>query len=465
MPINESIEYFPLFNPQTESDSPGAAAAIGNAVAALGAPDALGGAGAVVLYSYSAAKNAWGYVGVLTGSSIEGTEQVRALGSSCVAFGDTVIVGARGDAKTPGRAFVLSPPYGAWSYTSIPVIAEIARSEPTKGDSFGASIAHCFDGTADYVAVGAPDAAPPLGVSGVGQVFIFRGLGASNTPWSTTPIVNRDPAGSATDRFGASVAINPAGGGTNQPEGTLTLAVGAPGAYEGQGAVYVGRTTEAGSWTSPFRFGEAMVPTFPDAADDFRTSGFGTSVAMIGGVTLAVGSPSDPNFADQIEGTGAVWIYSYREDAFVATDGGASIYGPSADSKFGTSVAFSEAGRHLVVGAPGAGRAYRYISETGDGSAAFIQDAEYASLVGKAGDRFGAAVAASTCPLGSWCLVGAPGNPKAQLDGGGFLYVDGEPVPTWMDTPRLIAQPPLRWGGMPPDWWKKWTPQIPKYLS
>src|SRR5579859_4947598 len=113
MSINESIEYFPVFDPETTNDSPGLSAAVGSGIAAIGAPEALGGAGAVVLYFYSAARNGWGYVGVLMGSKISGSEQVRALGSSCVAFGDTVIVGAQGAADTPGRVFVLSPSYGA----------------------------------------------------------------------------------------------------------------------------------------------------------------------------------------------------------------------------------------------------------------------------------------------------------------------------------------------------------------
>ena len=83
----------------------------------------------------------------------------------------------------------------------------------------------------------------------------------------------------------------------------------------------------------------------------------------------------------------------------------------------------------------------------------------------KPGDRFGTAVAASNYAYGVWCLVGSPGTPKAEQDGGGFLYVSTEEAPPrWMDTPALIAAPPLRWGGLQPDWWKKWTPQIAKYL-
>ena len=462
MPINESIEYFPLFDPESTGDAPGAFAAIGTGVAAVGTPNALGGAGAVVLYAYSSAKNAWGYIGVLTGSKIEGIQQVRGLGSSCVAVGDALIVGAQGDASTPGRVFVLSPPYGAWSYTAIPVIAELARREPVKGDTFGASVSHCSDGTDDYVAVGAPSSAPPPGVSGAGQVFIFRGLEASNSPWSTTPITNPNAAGSATDRFGASVAIST----PDQADGTLTLAVGAPGANEGQGTVYYGRTAERGTWAS-MQFGEPLVPTFPDAGEDVKTSDFGRAIALTGGVTLAVGSPNDPNPGEKIEGTGAVWIYNFQDGSFVSDGAGAALFGAAADAKFGTSVAFSRGSSagpaHLVVGAPGANRAYRYVNP-GDGKP-LTQDAEYASFVGKDGDRFGTSVAASSNESGVWCVVGSPGVPSAGQDGGGFLFVDGDPAPKWMDAPALIAEPPVRWGGLNPDWWKKWTPQIPKYLG
>ena len=69
--------------------------------------------------------------------------------------------------------------------------------------------------------------------------------------------------------------------------------------------------------------------------------------------------------------------------------------------------------------------------------------------------------------LGTWCLVGGPGNPKAEVQGGGFLYADGQPAPTWMDTPQLIAAPRLHpaLGRHAPDWWKKFTPQIENYLG
>jgi hypothetical protein len=481
----ESIEYFPLFDAEPGDQPPAVSVGIGSGVAALGVPSALGGAGAVVLYVYSAARNGWGYVGVLSGSKIEGSEQVRALGTSCVAFGDTVVVGAAGDPNTPGRVFILSPPYGAWSYTGIPVVSQLSYEGSTKGDMFGAAIAHCSDGSDDYIAVGAPAVAPPRGRPGSGQVFIFRGVEAQSTPWSTSSITNPNPDGTATDQFGACVAMSASGDGSGQSDGTLTLAVGAPGANNGEGAVYVGRTTEPGKWTSPFQFGPALIPTFPDASDDFHTEAFGTSIALTGGVLLAVGAPNDPNFEEMVEGTGAVWLFSYADGSFVPNETQAHLYGPLEGMKFGTSVAFPETSPtasngapysragHLLVGGPGpvSGQpacAYRYVNDAGDGSAAgvsFTQDAEYVGSSPQEGDGFGRAVAASGYQHGVWSLIGAAGNPKADMTGGGYLYADGEPAPTWMDTPALVSAPPLRWGGMPPDWWKKFTPQIERYLS
>jgi hypothetical protein len=246
----------------------------------------------------------------------------------------------------------------------------------------------------------------------------------------------------------------------------------------------VGRTTEPGTWTAPFEFSQAMVPTFPEASEEFRTAGFGTSLAMTGGVTLAVGSPNDPNFTDMIEGTGAVWVYRYVDGSFVTNEEDrAAIFGPSEGGALGTSLAFPETSpedmgqealmlpqaEYLIVGAPGMGPgdAYRFLNDPIEGWPAgmtFTLDAQLNSLTAKAGDRFGSAVAASSYPYGAWSFVGSPGIPKAQQDGGGFLYAVAEVPPEWMETPPLIAAPPVRWGGLAPDWWKKYTPQIPKYL-
>lgn len=466
MSVNESLEYFPLFDPDTSSEAPAVSVAVGDGIAALGTPDALGGAGAVVLYMYSAAENGWGYVGVLTGSSIDGSQQVRGLGSSCAVIGNKVLVGAHGDATTPGRVYVLSPPYGSWSYTVVPVVSELARPEPTKGDRFGASIDCCTDGTHEYVVVGAPEAAAPTGTTGNGLVFVFRGL-ESKDPWITKPLANPNAEGTATDRFGASIAVDISKGGLAESAASLTVAAGAPGAFEGQGAVFVGRTALDDPDGSKFEFDSPLVPSFPDASDEFRTTDFGSSVAIDRDV-LAVGSPGDPNFALQVEGTGAVWIYKHAGGAFV-TGGGAALEGATADGKFGASLRFARsedadtAARHLVVGAPGARRSFTFTGEGDDPT--FSQAAELETIGGKDGDRFGAAVSGFVSAAGASFLCAAAGNPKAQIDGGGFLFSTAESAPTWMRPPRLFGDSPLRWAGLPLDWWKKWTPQIGKYIG
>lgn len=195
-----------------------------------------------------------------------------------------------------------------------------------------------------------------------------------------------------------------------------------------------------------------------------RTAGFGTSVALTGGSILAVGSPGDPNRSGA-DGAGSVWIYRDGDGTFVTGEDAPELSGAAAGSAFGQAVAFSDTGSagasHLLVGAPGsaAGGAFRY--EVGD---TLSPSGEYAAITGKPGDRFGTAVAVSTCAVGSWGLVAAPGYAKAQQDGGGFLFVDGEPTPKWMDAPAVSTALPVRWGAQPPDFWKKYTPEIPKYL-
>jgi hypothetical protein len=481
----ESLEYFPIFSPDPANVPGGLSVAVGSGVAAIGAPDALGGAGAVSVYFYSEPIHAWGYVGVLLGSRVEGQNEVRALGSSCVAFGDTVVVGARGDAGTPGRVLVLSPPYGTWTYTANPEITELAGRDPARGDLFGSSVAHCFDGTDHYIAVGAPAAAPPRGRSGTGQVYIFRGL-ESDAPWSTSPILNPNPDGTAADQFGAAMAINPSGDGEYQWDGTLTLAVGAPGADEGQGAVYVGRTAEPGKWNSSFKFDDPLMPVFPDAPEDFRTEAFGSAVALTGGSTLAVGAPNDPNFDDMIEESGAVWIFDYVDGSFVSREGN-RLYGSEQGRRLGAALAFpettpSDAGdgtyelpqaAYLVVGAPGevSGEpscAYWYINNPAsddEEEPTFTPAVQLVNSSRQDGDGFATAVAASDSPAGTWSFVGAPGNSSAKIEGGGYLFADPEPAPTWMDNPVMNVSYMLRWGGVPIDAWKRFTPEIPKYLT
>jgi hypothetical protein len=430
MPVNESLEYFPLYDVETGVDKPRVTAAIGSHVAVLGTPDAMAGAGAVTIYMYLEEENAWGYVGVFSGSKIGGSEQVRSVGSSLSAFGTTILVGAEGERGTPGRAFVLEAPYGMWSYTAIPVVTELTYPGATKDDGFGASVAYCNDGTDDYIAIGA--------TGGTGRVLVYKGLKGA-------PVVvgNPDAAATEEDRFGASVAIRVS-------DGKVSLAVGAPGARGGQGSVYAGSGADPGS----IRLGEPLAPTF---ADESQTGGFGTALALDGAM-LAIGSPGDPTPDGSAVGAGSVWLYERSGDEFAATK--TRLSGAAADAALGRSVAFTPG--HLLVGAPGTGtgEVLRYKRSGNE----FEPDEPLAPVTDKPGSRFGSALAVLATAGGSRTLVGATGAQRPRQDGGGFIYVDGEPAPSWLAPPALISEPPLRWGGLTPDWWTKYTPDIPKYL-
>ncbi len=233
------------------------------------------------------------------------------------------------------------------------------------------------------------------------------------------------------------MAINASGDGSGGSDGTLTLAVGAPGANEGEGAVYVGRTTEPGKWTSPFQFGPALIPAFPDAADEFHTEGFGASVALTGGVMLAVGAPNDPNFEEEIEGTGAVWLFTWADGSFVPNETQAHLYGPLEGMAFGASVAIPETSpadsngalyspaAHLFVGAPGAVSdqptcVYRFVNDSGDGpitGGSFTADAQYVGSSPQEGDGFGRA--RGGCQLPGRRLEPGRGDRQPQGRGAG----------------------------------------------
>ncbi|HWE56042.1 MAG TPA: hypothetical protein VG435_11040 [Acidimicrobiales bacterium] len=467
--MEESVEFLPPFDANTKEASPRMTVAIGQHVAVVGSPDALEGCGAATVYAYSEATNKWGFVGTLFGGRNSGTNEMRAFGSACLVVGDTVIIGASGDSTTPGRVVVLTPPYGVWTYGSVPSMAVLNRAEPIREDSFGASLAHCFDGKDHYVAVGAPKAAPPRGPFGTGMVFIFKGLESTNEPWSSSPIANPNAEGTEEERFASSVAIGPGLDESGQPNGTIVLAVAAPGAKEGQGVVYVGATTEAGEWPNRFSFGQVINPQFPDViSDDFTTTEFGTSVAMTPGV-LAIGAPADPNFEEEIEGTGAVWLYQWKDGQFEVKQEGGSAYGPSEDARFGSAIAFPPVdpaapgipAEQLLVSVPGrrAGAVFDISSDL-----EMSGREELTCYGGKAGDRFGSSVAIASHPDGPWSIVGAPGDPASEIDGGGYVYAEGASGMKWSDPPVMVELPHFRWFGQDPEIFKRFTPKVERYL-
>jgi hypothetical protein len=163
------------------------------------------------------------------------------------------------------------------------------------------------------------------------------------------------PALGAGDEFGTAVAASPD-----------LIAVGAPGDdREGSeaGAVHLFAAGAGG-------FTEESVLVGPDARTGDR---FGASLALSGGL-LAVGAPGRD---EDGSAAGAVYVYQQDGDAWQAV---ATLRAPDAatGARFGTSVAFLDAGR-LAIGASGhngdeygAGAAYLFQRE-GDSWAPLVE--------------------------------------------------------------------------------------------
>ncbi len=233
-------------------------------------------------------------------------------------------------------------------------------------DTFGSAVA--LNGDGNTLAVGAPreDSGLTGATPGVvdetasgnasidsGAVYVY--LRSAGT-WSQQAYVKASNTGDG-DQFGSAVALSGDGN---------TLAVGAPleasggtgvnstpdESASGAGAAYV-YTRSGAAWSQ-----QAFVKASNTGADDF----FGTSVALSGdGSTLAVGAPAEDSSGFGIGSTpddaamdaGAVYVYArsgsaWSPQAFVK----ASNTTTNDPDNFGNSVALSNDGNTLAVGAP-----------------------------------------------------------------------------------------------------------------
>ena len=237
------------------------------------------------------------------------------------------------------------------------------------GDRFGDSVALSEAG--DTLAVGASNEAS--GATGInddetdnsadaaGAVYVFTRSGGT---WEQQAYIKGSNT-EGNDFFGKSVALSDAGD---------TLAVGADGEASSAtdvggdqtddnavkaGAVYV-FTRSSGTWSQQ---------TYVKASNTEQSDGFGTSVALSGaGDTLAVGAEAEDSDADGVGGdqsdnnaelSGAVYVFTrnsgtWSQQAYIKasnSDGDQDVLGKA--DRFGYSVALSETGDTLAVGAYG----------------------------------------------------------------------------------------------------------------
>jgi len=275
--------------------------------------------------------------------------------------------------------------------------AYIKASNSEIDDFFGRSLALSADG--NTLAVGAPgeDSASTTDQNSnaaelSGAVYVFSRSAGS---WSQAAYVKSSrPA--AVDNFGASLALSGDG---------AVLAVGAPEAMAGTGAVHI-FTREAAAWTPKQQLAG------PGAGSP---AAFGSSVALsLDGSTLVVGSPGDD--------AGAVHVFARAAGAWARQVRLTASPGTPGTTDFGSTLAVSGDGSTLAVGAP------RESSATAGSAAAPVGAVHLYARSGAtwsagdhlalsstdAGNFFGLGIALS--PDGARLAVGAPIEPRAASD-------------------------------------------------
>ncbi len=199
------------------------------------------------------------------------------------------------------------------------------------GDCFGGSVAVSSDGST--VVVGAT-------AGGAGAVYVFSEP-ASGGWQDTTETAKLTPSdGVNNDAFGASVAVSGDGD---------TIVVGSPHHDSDTGAVYVFSKPVTGGWQNATETAELT------ASDGTANDDFGASVAVSGDAgTIVSGAPSHTDGANA-QG-GAAYVFSKpasggwqnTTETAELTPSSAVAYGEA-----GNSVATSDDGSTVVVGAPG----------------------------------------------------------------------------------------------------------------
>jgi hypothetical protein len=326
------------------------------------------------------------------------------------------------NAPASGAVYIFTRTGTVWSQQ-----AYVKASNAWPGDQFGISVALNDDGTTlavgangedcDIAGVGA--ACPPanVGADSSGAAYVFT-LGGP-IGWQQQAFIKASNTG-ANDQFGSSLSLSADGN---------TLAVGALG--EGgdgagnnnnapkSGAVYV--FTRAGAAWSEQKCVKASNPETDDS--------FGSSLSLSAdGSTLAVGAWAEDSSATGIGGdqgngspeAGAVYIFTsdgglWLQQEYVKASNASEV------DRFGHSVALSEDGNMLAVGAlfegggatgvggeqadnsaPVSGAAYVF---TRDGAQQWSQRTYVKASNTEAGDQFGASIALSGD--GSALAVGA----------------------------------------------------------
>lgn len=385
------------------------------------------------------------------------------FGTSVAVSGDTVVVGAVGEASsttginsTPnetapfsGAAYVFVRSGGTWSQQ-----AYLKASNTGKSDSFGISVAV----SGDTLVVGAK--AEDSGTSGVnktpnesasdsGAAYVFVRSGGT---WSQQAYLKASNTG-ASDRFGESVAVS-----------GDTVVVGAIGESSSTTGVNSTPNNSAATSGAAYVFVRSGVTWSQQAYLKASNTGaidyFGVSVA-VNGDTLVVGASGESSRTSGVNSTpddsapycGAAYVFT-RSGVTWSQQAYLKASNPERDDYFGNSVAVS--GDTVAVSAPynngsqasgiasDSGSVYVFVRSSGTWSQqAFLR----ASNAGT-NDAFGCSLALSedTLVVGalgeSSSTAGVNSTPDESAFGSGAAYVFGRSGSTWSQQAYLKSSNP-----------------------
>jgi len=238
------------------------------------------------------------------------------FGNSVAMSGDTVVVGALGNADQ-GAAYVFVRPSSGW--TTMIDTAKLTASDGIAGDHLGWSV----DIMGDTVVAGAPSSSI---VPGAAYVFV-----QPNSGWTDmTETAKLTPSdGVVSDEFGDAVAVD-----------NNTVVVGAPDHNSFKGATYIYTRPQTG-WKDTTE--TAKLTASDGAADDL----LGWCVDIRGNIVVA-GAPLHATGGNTFQGAAYVferpssgWAAMTETDKLVASDG-------VENDEFGMSVAISD--RSVAIG-------------------------------------------------------------------------------------------------------------------
>jgi hypothetical protein len=290
---------------------------------------------------------------------------------------------------------------------------KIQASDKQWGDEFGWSVAISDDGNTAIVGARREDTnvGGAVGATNTGAAYIFT---RSGTSWTQQQKIQPSDL-QVSDYFGTSVAISDDGN---------SVIVGAPGEDTGgsaAGAAYIFTWSEtSSSWSEQQKI---------QASDKQGGDQFGWSVAISGdGNTAIAGGPyEDLGPAIYQADAGAAYIFTWSETSSNWSEqqkiqGGASYY------YFGYSVAISEDGNTIIVGAYGDYSAYIF---TRSGTS-WTQQQRIQSSDIQTSDYFGVSVAISDD--GNTAIVGAH-----YEDNTGSAYIFTRSGTTWSEEQKIQA--------------------------